>query len=181
MKICARNDDGFFGKGLLAAPTCHARACSPPFSQSRRAGAFTLIEVLIALAIISAAGLVLAAAFSNVLRDYDAVFHRADHAGDLQLVRTALLVTSDLSVAQAWNDLALPDARKARWRAMVTPGQIADLFAVDCEVEISGAGTKDDFKTTLHLMLLRPTWSQATDRETLRAASRDKLALRQWN
>jgi prepilin-type N-terminal cleavage/methylation domain-containing protein len=166
---------------LRATPPWCAQGRSHPFSRARRAGAFTLIEVLIALAIISAAGLVLAAAFSNVLRDYDAVFHRTDHAGDLQLVRTALCATADLSVAQAWNDLALPDNRKARWRAMVTPGQIADLFAVDCEVEISGTGSKDDFKTTLHMMLLRPTWSQAADRETLRAASRDKLAQRQWN
>jgi prepilin-type N-terminal cleavage/methylation domain-containing protein len=149
-----------------------------PLSRIR---AFTLVEVLVALAIVCGAGLVLATAFSNVMRDYDAVFHRVDHASDLTMVRAALFTTSDPTVAQAWNDLALPDSRKARWRATITPGQIADLFIVDCDVEISGTGTKDDFKTTEHLMLLRPTWSQPADRETLRAASRDKLAQRQWN
>jgi general secretion pathway protein I len=153
----------------------------PTVAPLRRSGGFTLIEVLVALAIVCAAGLVLAAAFSNVLKDYDAVFHRSDHANDLTMVRTALFATSDLTVAQAWNDLALPDARKARWRAVVTPGQIADLFAVDCDVEITGSAASDTFKTTEHLMLLRPTWSQPVDRETLRAASRDKLAQRKWN
>jgi prepilin-type N-terminal cleavage/methylation domain-containing protein len=144
------------------------------------ARAFTLVEVLVALAIVCGAGLVLATAFANVMKDYDAVFHRVDHASDLGFVRTALFATADPAVAQSWNDLALPDARKARWRAAITPGQVADLFAVDCEVEITGTGTEANFKTTEHMMLLRPTWSQPADRETLRAATRDKLAQRQW-
>ena len=145
-----------------------------------RARAFTLVEVLVALAIVCGAGLVLATAFANVMRDYDAVFHRASHASDLTLVHAALYATVDPAVAQTWNDLALPDSRKARWRATITPGQIADLFAVDCDIEITDPGSGDTFKTTEHLMLLRPTWSQPADRETLRAASRDKLAQRQW-
>lgn len=147
---------------------------------SPAARAFTLIEVLVALAIVCGAGLVLATAFSNVMRDYDAVFHRSDHAGDLTLVRTALFATADPTVAQTSNDLALPDSRRARWRATISPSQIADLFSVEVEVEITGSGPNDTFKASEHMMLLRPTWSQPTDRETLRAASRDKLAQRQW-
>jgi len=153
---------------------------TPRIPVPRRCRAFSLVEVLVALAIVAGAGLVLALAFSNVLRDYYAVFHREDHSSDLTLVNAALYATVDPTVAQAWNDLALPDNRKGRWRATITPGQIADLFAVDCEVEISGTGTTETFKTTEHLMLLRPTWSQPADRETLRAASRDRLAQRQW-
>jgi len=165
------------GAGLAEA----GPGSATPASAVRRARGFTLVEVLVALAIVCAAGLVLAAAFSNVMRDYDAVFHRTDHAGDLTLVRAALFTTADPAVAQTWNDIALPDARKGRWRATIAPGQIADLFSVDCDVEVNGSGPKDSYKVTEHLMLLRPTWSQPVDRETLRAASRDKLAQRQWN
>jgi prepilin-type N-terminal cleavage/methylation domain-containing protein len=147
----------------------------------RRLRGFTLIEVLVALAILSAAALVLATAFANVIRDYDAVFHRKDHAGDLQMIRAAVCATSDLATAEEWNDIVLPDNRKGRWRVSVTPGEIADLFAVDCQIEITGGVSEDNFSTTDHMMLLRPTWSQPADRETLRAASRDKLAQRQWN
>ncbi|HVU17473.1 MAG TPA: type II secretion system protein [Candidatus Didemnitutus sp.] len=143
--------------------------------------AFTLIEVLVALAILSASALVLAMAYSNVIRDYAAVFNRKDHAGDLQMIRGAVEATADLTTAQDWNDIVLPDNRKGRWRVSVTPGQIADLFAVDCQIEITGGPGEDNFNVTDHMMLLRPTWSQPADRETLRAASRDKLAQRQWN
>jgi prepilin-type N-terminal cleavage/methylation domain-containing protein len=148
--------------------------------QSRIRG-FTLIEVLVALAILSAAALVLATAFANVIRDYDAVFHHKDRAGDLQMIRAAVCATSDLPTAEEWNDIVLPDNRKGRWRVAVTPGQVADLFAVDCQIEVTGAANEDNFQTTDHMMLVRPTWSQPADRETLRAASRDKLAQRQWN
>ena len=195
----AANTAGFVGASLLA--TCmrreqarshiagpSVRKSEPTntttalhFKRPRAARAFTLIEVLVALAIVCTAGLMLAIAFSNVMKDYDAVFHRADHAGDLTLVRAALYATTDPALAQAWNDLALPEARHARWRAVITPGQLADLFVVECQVEISGTGEKDTFKATEHLMLLRPTWSQPADRETLRAASRDKLAQRKWD
>lgn len=154
---------------------------SVPAVRPRSTRAFTLIEVLVSLAIVAAAGLVLAMAFTNVLRDYNAIVHRSDHADDLLLVHAAIDSTADPAVAQTWNDVPLPDGKKARWRATITPGQIADLFAVDCDIEVTAPEGADSYKLTEHFMLLRPTWSQPADRETLRAASRDKLADRKWN
>jgi len=146
----------------------------------RRCGAFTLIEVVVALVIFSFAGFVLAAAFVNVLNAQESSLRRDLRGPDLQLVRAALFAESDLTKAAQWNDLVLPDGRKARWQATVTPANLADLFDVVLEIEFSEAGGTKTDTVTETCRLLRPTWSQAADRETLRAAARSKLAKRTY-
>lgn len=146
---------------------------------SRRRG-FTLLEVVVSLAILSIAGVVLATGFASFLQNYHAAFNRSRDPEDVALVRAALLAEPDVEKVEDWNDLELPEDRKARWRATVEPTTIADLFSVTCEVEIRSPDESEPVQTTLHLNLLRPTWSQPDERETLRAASRDRLADRKF-
>lgn len=143
----------------------------------RRAG-FTLVEVLVALAILSITGVVLATGFASFLQSYGIATRRSSHAADVALVRAALLAEPDREVVENWNDLSLPEDAKARWHATITPTDIADLFTVACEIELTDPREPGTYTTTLNLTLLRPTWSQADERETLRAASRDRLAER---
>lgn len=142
-----------------------------------RAG-FTLIEVLVALAIFALSGIVLASAYVNVLNAHAAALHRDDYAADRKLVREALMAEPSLDKVTAWNDLALPDDRTSRWRATVTPAPVADLFDVVIEVEFTDANGRRAPTVTENCRLLRPTWSQPADRDTLRAAARSKLAQR---
>lgn len=155
------------------------RRTTSPATGARGRG-FTLVEVLVSLAIVAIAGLVLATAHTNVMRDHDAIIHRISHDNDLALVRASLFAAADREKAEAWNDVPLPDNRKARWRAEITPTQVADLFSVSCAVEVEGTGSAAAYQTTLNLMLLRPTWSLAADRETLRADARTRLAERKF-
>ena len=141
-------------------------------------GGFTLIEVLVALVIFAFSGVILASSYVNVLSAHQAALHRDDFAADRQMVRDALWAQPVLEKVTAWNDLTLPDERAARWRATVTATPIADLFDVTLEVELTGADGKRLPAITETCRLLRPTWSQPADRETLRAAARSKLALR---
>jgi len=145
-----------------------------------RAGGFTFIEVMVALVIFSSAGLVLAAAFVNVLHAQQAALRRDEQAADLRLVRAALRAEPDPVRVQEWNDLPLPDGRDARWRAEIAATTVADLFDVTLTIEITGGQVADRPVITETCRLLRPTWSQPADREALRAASRAKLAERTY-
>ncbi len=142
--------------------------------------AFTLIEVLAALAIFAVSGLVLASAYVNVLTAEHAALRRDEFAPNYRLVREALATEPDRKKVEAWNELPLPEDWTAHWHATVTATTVADLFDVTLEVELSNARGE---KLPAHVevcRLLRPTWSQPADRETLRAAARSRLAQRTY-
>ncbi len=133
-----------------------------------------------ALAIFALSGLVLASAYLNVLNANQAALQRDAHAIDRRLVHEALCAEPSFDKITAWNELALPEDRTARWKATLTPTTVADLFDVTLQTEVTtpGAGKTETFTETIRL--LRPTWSQPADRETLRAAARSKLAQRTY-
>ncbi|MBI2516079.1 MAG: type II secretion system protein [Opitutae bacterium] len=140
--------------------------------------AFTLIEVLVALAIFAFAGVVLIGAFVNVLNAQQAALQRDNLASVRRLVHTALWSQPDLAKVEEWNDLELPDRYRARWQAAVTPTDVADLFDVTLQIELTSPDGGALPAITEDFRLLRPTWSQPADREALRAAARDRLAQR---
>lgn len=140
--------------------------------------AFTLIEVLVSLAIFALAAMVLTAAYVNVLNAQHAALRRDDKASAMQLIRQALSAEPQLENLERWNDLKLPDEGTARWRATVAPTTVADLFDVTLEVELTLDRTADRVTVTETFRLLRPTWSQPQDRETLRADARSRLEQR---
>lgn len=142
-------------------------------------GGFTLIEVLVALLIFAFSGLVLASSYVNVLSAHQAALQRDEGAADRRLIREALRAEPALEKILAWNDLSLPDDRSARWRATLTATTVADLFDVALEIELTDQNGKKQAITET-CRLLRPTWSQPADRDTLRAAARSKLAQRTY-
>ena len=142
--------------------------------------AFTFLEVLVALAIFGFTGMVLASAYLNVLSAQHASVQQDATAADRRLVRQALYLEATLEKVTVWNDLELPENRTAKWRATVTPTKIADLFDVSLEIELPAPQGGKNLTFTETCRLLRPSWSQPADRETLRAEARSKLAQRSF-
>lgn len=140
---------------------------------------FTLIEVLVALAIFALAGFVLASTYINILNAQQAALRRDTHAPALRLVREALRTQPVLEEVEDWNEIALPADGHIRWRAVVQPTNLADLFDVFLEVELTLDKLSDPEIILEACRLLRPTWSDPADRETLRTESRSRLAERQ--
>lgn len=135
--------------------------------------AFTLIEVLVSLAIFAIGAVVLSAAYVNVIAGYRAHDDARDHESTWQLARLVVVTESDRAKVEAGGTMNLPDQASFAWSTDIEPTTVADLFSVTLHVEVTGATpwTKEE-----HLLLYRPGWSDAGDRDQLREDSRQKLA-----
>jgi general secretion pathway protein I len=149
-------------------------------SRMGRAGAFTLIEVLVSLGIFAFAAVVLGTAYVNVLVGYQSMRARTAEKSETALVRAMLLAEPELTRAEKGGQVPLAAGGMLRWQATIEETSVADLFRVNLEMEISPGGRAAPRREKLGFLLLRPTWSKADQREKLRAASRERLAEREF-
>lgn len=137
--------------------------------------AFTLIEVLIALAIFAMAGLYLMSTFVNAVTARErSVSDDALHA-DIQAVRMQLLLEPNLEDAEDGGEYPTLHHGEARWQAVIEPTNIVDLFDVELSIEFSepAKGRPSSYKERLYL--LRPSWSEGDDRTDLLEDKREAL------
>ena len=144
-----------------------------------RPRAFTLIEVLVSLAIFALAAVVLSGTYINILTSYDAVSRRNEHEQELRLVRAQVLGEADRKKVEEGGDFTLPDQHSARWQAKIDETSVADLFRVSFSCEISDVQRADHWKQEETFMLLRPSWSDPLQRDKLRAAAKERLGRRE--
>ncbi len=135
---------------------------------------FTLIEVMIALAIFVFAAVVLGGAYLNVLSGYEHVGHARERTDDVNFARADLLTQSDPDQAVKGGEFD-SDSRHVSWTASFDPTETTDVFDVHFECVITGPDLKVPAKVTQTFRLLRPTWSKPTDRSTLRAKNSDRI------
>lgn len=143
----------------------------------RRAG-FTLIEVLVSLAIFAIAAVILGATYVNVLASYDAVARRSEHEQELRFVRAVILGEPDRMVVEEGGDLPLPENRSAHWGVTLEQAAVADLFQVHFRCEIRDPARAEPWVREENFMLLRPTWSDPVERDKLRQSARERLETR---
>ena len=136
---------------------------------------FTLIEVLIAIAILATAAIAIGVAYVNVLNGYEVARRVTVSDPEMQFARAQLLAQPDVELARQGGEFDANDGRHVRWTAAIEPTNEADLFTVSFECEIAGTGSLKPQKVQQVFRVLRPTWSVAADRSTLRAASRDRI------
>jgi general secretion pathway protein I len=141
-----------------------------------RFAAFTLLEVLVALAIFALGAIYLASSYVNILNAYA----RASKGGGadpyVQFARQQLLTQTDLATAQLGDEFDTPDnppyapTQHVKWTADIETTSTTDLFTVTftCVVSPPGGATGNARTEVETFMLLRPTWSVPTDRTTVR-------------
>lgn len=147
----------------------HHQVCKP---------GFTLLEVLVSLAIFALAVVVLGATYVNVLNGYDAVARRNQQDQGLAFIRSALLAESDRKKAEQGGDLALPGNRAVRWSAQIEEAAVADLFQIELRCEIRDPARAEPWVNVEKFLLLRPTWSDPGTRDKLRQSARERLERR---
>ena len=141
----------------------------------RRRG-FTLIEVLMSLAIFALAAVSLGAAYSNVLMGRLALRQDEQRMDDLARCRAALLETPGFDDVETGGEIHLPGGRNARWKGKIEATAVSDLFAVQLTSEIQSEEGGDYGPEILETrMLLRPTWSIPSDRQKIRDEARQRL------
>lgn len=129
---------------------------------------FTLLEVLVAIAILAMAAVVLGAAYANTLGAHAAVAQRAAKGNGMDYLRELIFNEPERTKVEEGGQVALPDGRQLRWEATIEEATVPDLFKIVIRGQITGGATKDDEQFEQTSMLLRPTWSDKGKREQLR-------------
>ncbi|WP_334319214.1 type II secretion system protein [Termitidicoccus mucosus] len=137
--------------------------------------AFTMIEVLVALAIFATMAVVLVASYLNILTAYEVAGRGPAGELDVRFAREMLLAEGSLDAALAGADFEGADGGRVKWKAEVEPTETADLFLVTFTCEIEAAKESPARTVVETFRLLRPTWSQPADREALRAETRQRI------
>lgn len=134
--------------------------------------AFTLVEVLVSLAIFALAAVALSAAYLNVLNGYRTRDDARKISEAWALARIAVLTEPDRDKLESGGTLNLPENQSVTWEVRIEQDTLADLFALELTVTSRG---ESEWTKTERLMLLRPAWSDPAERDRLRQESADRI------
>ncbi len=138
--------------------------------------AFTLVEVLMAIAIFALSAIILASAYVNVLNSYLLVERGAQSGADLSFARAQVLSEPDRKKLEQGGEFDTTDGRHAKWNVEITSTSTADLFNVSFTCTITAVGEPELQKTVQTFMLLRPTWSiDPAERAKLRQDAKNRI------
>jgi general secretion pathway protein I len=139
--------------------------------------AFSLVEVLVALAIFALSAIILGSSYVNVLNSYAVAARSAQTNEDIGFARSLVTTQPDITKLQDGGEFdSATSGRHVKWSAEITPTATADLFTVVFTCEITDAAQPQPDKTVQTFMLLRPTWSiDPAARSQLRQDTRNRI------
>lgn len=140
-----------------------------------RPGAFTLLEVLIALTIFALTAIVLGAAYINVLNAYEFAARSNQTDEDVRFARAQLLAEPDHDKAEQGGDFESVGGRRVKWQAAIESTATVDLFTVTFTCETTDPVRSEPQTVKETFMLLRPTWSDPVERGKLQQATLDRI------
>lgn len=139
------------------------------------AKAFSLIEVVFAVALFAMASVVLMSSFVNAMLARERSVQNENFEADIRTVRMQLLLEPELEAAEEGDEIETLSNGRASWNATIEPTNVVDLFQVQLNIEFQEP--QDEFNASYQeqLYLLRPTWSLAEDRDQLLADKTENL------
>lgn len=142
---------------------------------SRKRTGFSLIEVVVALAIFAMAAVVLSDTFVNALLARERGVSNDARNRDIRAVRMQLLLEPNREDAEDGGDYETLSNGPAKWEAEIEPTNVVDLFKVNFRIEFMKPQDEQaaDYQETLYL--LRPTWSESDERADLLEDKKDAL------
>ncbi|MDB6093452.1 MAG: prepilin-type cleavage/methylation protein [Verrucomicrobia bacterium] len=136
---------------------------------------FTLIEVLVALAIFALGAIVLGAAYVNVLNAYEIAQQSNQADQDLRFARAQLLAEPDRATVEKGDDFESGNGRRVKWHATIESTGVADLHRVTFVCELTNASGGALPAVTETFTVLRPTWSDPVETAKLRQDASDRI------
>lgn len=148
---------------------------NPNTKQAKQKQGFSLIEVLIALALFAICSNLIASAFINALlaRERDPSSTYQDIA--INTVRRQLHLEKNFDDAEEGGTLTLLEKGEASWTAEIYPTDIIDLFECRFDIEFLETDNPNQATYSETLYLLRPTWSESDERSSLLQEKKDAL------
>jgi general secretion pathway protein I len=137
--------------------------------------AFTLVEVVVALAVFALGAIVLGAAYVNILNAYELAQRGNQADQDLRFARAQLLAEPDHDKAEKGGDFESADGRRVKWHATIEPTVTADLMQVTFVCEFAASNGGDLPAVTETFTVLRPTWADPVVNSKLRQEAQDRI------
>lgn len=135
---------------------------------------FSLIEVVIAVAIAGIAFFMLTQTFFNVLLTLESLEAESDHQKDVRFVRRTVIQITDRDEIEDGGEITTLDLGEAEWRMEIEETEIVDLFKAALEIEFENPdGEPIEYAETLYLM--RPTWSDPIESSAILSEARDAI------
>ncbi len=145
-------------------------------------GGFTLLEVLVALALFFMAVTFFSMTYLNTLMAIEGTQLNQGLEQDMAAIRRQALLIADVEELEDGGDVVTGEHGLAHWTVEYEPTQVADLFLVTLSVELDPDDKEKGVReATERFYLTRPSWSEPTEREDLRAQTKERLLERQLN
>lgn len=176
MKSYLKNRESCVGVAPLGGHALLIPDAQPPKGGTpTSSNGFSLIEVVIAVAVFAMAASVLTSAFANALLARERSASNDLLNADIRAVRMQLLLEADLDAAEDGEEMETLNSGEASWEAKIEPTNIIDLFRVQFSIKFSEPPEDLPAEYTETLYLLRPTWSDSSERSDLLQDKRDAL------
>lgn len=143
---------------------------------SRARAAFTLLEVLVALAIFAMAAVVLGSSYLNVLISYEAVSRALLVNEDIAFARQIVLTEPDRKKLEQGGEFDTASGQHVRWGVEIESTTVAEVFKVTFTCELIDPSRTEPDKTVQTFTLLRPTWVvDVAERDKLKAEAKTRI------
>ncbi len=147
--------------------------------KGRKRRGFTIIEVMLALALFGVAVTTFTAAYLNIINAISAIQVDQAYEQDLSMIRLAAFSIVDIEDLEEGGEVYTGSHGEASWKVEYEPTVVADLFKVRLLIEIQGSEKGGAKEVEEMHYLMRPTWSDPVERAELRANTRDRLLAKQ--
>lgn len=142
----------------------------------RRSSGFTLLEVLVAMALFFMAVTFFSMTYLNTLMAIEGTRLNQGLEQDMAAIRRQALLIADIEEVEDGGDVVTGEHGLAHWSIEYEPTRVADLFLVTLTVELAPEDEENGVtEATEQFYLTRPTWMEPTERDELRAATKERL------
>lgn len=137
--------------------------------------AFSLVEVLMALALFAIMGAVLLQSVLNGIHALDLVRPEGRQAEDVRFILRQILSIEDRNAFENGGEIETVASGPARWSAEIEETEVLDLFRVEVQIAIGENNQRPDGGIREVLYLYRPRWSDPIDRSILKQEKQTAL------
>jgi len=135
---------------------------------------FTLVEVILAIIIFTMAAGILVESVFNISDELVRLESQDSREADIRFVRRTILAIPEREKIEDGDDIETLNSGRATWEAVIEETGIVDLFLLKLSVEFDGEGVSDE-PLLYELYVLRPAWSDVTDRGALLDEKRELI------